>query len=103
MANSKKGYIGPRVPLEIGGLVYRHLTAYAKARNMAPAEAINAILGDWAEAREGVRNPFAGGMLIQGTSYTPPPEPEEEEDDEDAELAAQQVIDERLVRTASMW
>lgn len=103
MGNTKKGFIQPRVPLEIGGLVYRHLLPYARSRNMAPAEAINAILGDWAEGREGIRNPFAGTIpvLSQAAAAYTPEEDEPEEDDK--EIAAQQAVEERIARTASIW
>ena len=102
MGNTKKGFIQPRVPLEIGGLVYRHLLPYARSRNMAPAEAINAILGDWAEGREGIRNPFAGTIPVLSQTagaYTPEDEDLEEDDEE---LAAQQQIEDRIAKTASM-
>lgn len=102
MANKKIGYIQPQVPIEIGGLVYRHLIAYARARHQAPAEAINSILGDWAEGREGIRNPFAGSIPLMTQAAYAPTSPDEdlEEGDDDEALRIQE---ERIAKTASIW
>lgn len=102
MANKKTGFIQPQVPIEVGGLIYRHLLPYAKARHQAPAEAINSILGDWAEGREGIRNPFAGAIpLMTQTAYTP--SPLEEEDPEEDNDEALRIQEERIAKTGSLW
>lgn len=99
MATRKQGFVYPNPAIKEGSVVHLHLVVYAQTRNLSLGQAINAILGDWADALDGKPSPFGSPVILGGTATSTGLTEEQRHQHERED----QARDQRVASTASQW
>ena len=102
MATRKPGFLYPSVAIKAHSSVHLHLDAYAEARHLTLGQAINTILGDWADALDGKPSPFGSSILLGGATASAGMS-EETRQQEERQAQEARAREERVANSASQW